>query len=92
MSLVTAGAPSFSMPPLTLGGAAGPAYSSNYAPSTFSDGSFIVSESPSLGTSVAGAVAGVTNSFSGAGTSLSKLVPIALIGGLIWYVVKHHKL
>ncbi|UTV53235.1 hypothetical protein [Burkholderia arboris] len=79
-----------SIPPLTFaGGAAGPSNASNYNPVSFSDGSFIVSGSPQLGTSIAGAVAGATNSFSMG--SFQQLMPWLLVAGVAWIVIKHRK-
>ena len=56
---------------------------------SFSDGSFIVSASPQLGTSVAGAVAGATNSFSMG--SFQQLMPYLLLAGVAWIVIKHRR-
>lgn len=89
MTGVTGVPSSLGLPPLTLGGAAGPAYSSTYNPNSFSDGAFIVSGSGSLGTSIAGAVAGATNSFSMG--SLGNLMPLLLLGGVAWIVLRHRK-
>jgi hypothetical protein len=79
------------IPSLTggAGGNAGPAVSSQTNPINFSDGSFVVSGSPSLGTSIAGSLAGATNSFSFG--SLTQMMPLVLLGALAWYAIKHHK-
>ncbi|ELW9447689.1 hypothetical protein QZM43_09760 [Burkholderia orbicola] len=82
--------PGLAIPPLTFaGGAAGPSNASDYNPVSFSDGAFIVSGSPQLGTSIAGAVAGATNSFSLG--SFQGLMPWLLIGGVAWFVLRHRK-
>lgn len=82
--------PALSLPPLTFaGGAAGPSNATTYSPVSFNDGSFIVSGSPSLGTSVAGAVAGATNSFSIG--SFSNLMPWLLVGGVAWLILNRRK-
>ncbi|MEN2471058.1 hypothetical protein [Burkholderia sp. GS2Y] len=82
--------PSLGIPPLTFaGGSAGPSNASDYNPVSFSDGSFIVSASPQLGTSVAGAVAGATNSFSMG--SFQQLMPYLLLAGVAWIVIKHRR-
>ncbi|CAN0621102.1 conserved protein of unknown function [Burkholderia multivorans] len=78
------------IPPLTFaGGSAGPSNASDYNPVSFSDGSFIVSGSPQLGTSIAGGVAGATNSFSMG--SFQQLMPWMLVAGVAWIVLKHRR-
>ncbi|WP_216352123.1 hypothetical protein, partial [Burkholderia cenocepacia] len=87
--VMVAAVPGLSLPPLTFaGGSAGPSSATDYNPVSFNDGSFIVSGSPQLGTSIAGAVAGATNSFSIG--SFSNLTPWLLIGGVAWLVM-HRK-
>jgi hypothetical protein len=71
-----------------LDGSAGPSGATSYSPNSFEDGSFVVG-SGALGTSVAGAVAGATNSF--AFGSLRNLMPYVLVGGLLWLAIKHKK-
>lgn len=81
------------MMPISLsgsGGSAGPSSATDaaYSPIAFSDGSFVVGSGP-LGTTVAGGVAGITNSFSFG--SLSSYMPYLLAAGVVWYVLKHRK-
>ncbi|CAJ6552370.1 Uncharacterised protein [Burkholderia pseudomallei] len=86
--------PALQLPPLNFGGgSAAPSNASDYNPVAFNDGAFVVSESPSLGTSVAGGIAGATNSFSfGSLTSFQGIFPWLLIGGVVWLVRRHrHK-
>ncbi|WP_246794589.1 hypothetical protein [Burkholderia perseverans] len=82
--------PGLSLPPLSLGfggGSAAPSSATSYNPVSFNDGAFIVSGAPSVGTSIAGAVAGATNSFSIG--SFANLMPWLLIGGVAWIVIRH---
>lgn len=84
--------PMGSIPSLTggAGGAAGPSTASNYSPISFTDGSFIVSSSPDVGTSVAGAVSGVTNSFAGLG-SLQNMMPYLAIAAVVYLIATRKK-
>lgn len=84
--------PMGSIPSLTggAGGAAGPSTASNYSPISFTDGSFIVSSSPDVGTSVAGAVSGVTNSYAGLG-SLQNMMPYIAIAAVVYLIATRHK-
>lgn len=68
---------------------AGPSNASAFDPNSFTDGAFVVSGTPTVGTSIAGAVAGATNSFSFG--SLGTYAPYLLIGGLLWFAMKHRK-
>jgi hypothetical protein len=72
------------------GGSAGPSTATDaaYNPISFSDGSFVVGTS-ALGTTVAGSVAGATNSFSFG--SLGNVMPYLLLAGVAWIVFKHRK-
>lgn len=72
------------------GGNAGPATASSYNPVSFTDGSFVVSGSPSLGASVAGAVAGATNSFAALG-SLQNAMPYLAIAAVVYFIATHRK-
>lgn len=85
--------PALQLPPLDFGGgAAGPSNASDWNPVSFNDGAFVVSGSPSVGTSVAGAVAGATNSFAfGSLASLQGLFPWLLLGGVVWLIRRHRK-
>ena len=80
------------IPSLTggAGGNAGPSTASQYNPISFTDGSFVVSASPSLGTSVAGAVAGATNSFAGLG-SLQNMMPYVAIAAVVYLIATHKR-
>lgn len=80
------------IPSLTggAGGAAGPSTASQYNPISFTDGSFIVSGSPSLGTSVAGAVAGATNSYAGIGM-LQNVMPYVAIAAVVYLIATRRK-
>lgn len=81
------------IPSLTggAGGAAGPSTASNYSPISFTDGSFIVSSSPDMGTSVAGAVAGVTNSYAGLGGANSNIVTYIAVAAVVYLIATRHK-
>ncbi|WP_321797121.1 hypothetical protein [Burkholderia sp. BCC1988] len=82
--------PGLSLPPLNFGGgSAAPSSASLYDPTSFTDGAFVVSGSPQLGTSVAGAVAGATNSFGM--FNVNNLMPYLLIGGVLWLALRHRK-
>ncbi|PMS38456.1 hypothetical protein [Trinickia symbiotica] len=71
------------------GGMAGPSNATAFDPTSFTDGSFVVSGSPALGTSIAGAVAGATNSFSFG--SLGAMTPYLIVAGLVWFAMRHRK-
>ncbi len=85
--------PMGSMPSLTggAGGAAGPSTASNYSPISFTDGSFIVSGSPDMGTSVAGAVSGVTNSYAGLGGANPNMLTYVAIAAVVYFVATRRK-
>lgn len=68
---------------------------------SFNDGSFTFASTPTPGltaglSNVSGGIAavgqGLANALTGGATSaLSGLLPILLIGGVVWFVIDHHK-